>query len=236
MKQEIQFFIFIDAENISHNLLELVFDEILKYGVISGKRAYADWSNSAYKNWPEILDRLGVRPFQQFHYDTDETDKAIIMDIMEIVYSNENINGICLIGNDHIYGSIARRVREKGIYFLGIGTMQASKKFVDSCNSFIYLDNIAKEEEGTKKANVVKDSPKENKSDALRLIMKAVDDIDEESINLASLANMLKKLDPAFDSRTYGFKKLIDLVRSFKSKIVVEPDDRVPPVYYVKKK
>ena len=139
MDNETQFYLFIDSENISFNLIEPVFNEILKYGIISGKRAYADWSNPAYKNWPEVLDKYGIRPFQQFHYDSDETDKAIIMDIMEVVYSNKNITGICIIGNDHIYGSVARRVREKGLFFLGIGT-----KSIKNCRRLqqLHLDNI----------------------------------------------------------------------------------------------
>ena len=239
LEKELQFFMFIDAENISYNIVEPIFDEILKYGIISGKRAYADWSNKAYKKWPEMLDKLGIRPFQQFHYDTDETDKAIIMDIMEVVFSNENINGICLVGNDHIYGSIARRVRERGLFFLGIGTKQASKKFVDSCNSFIYLDNIEKGIQSEKKEKTTKskkEAERESIPNPLNLVLKAIDDIDEENIQLGTLGNMLKKIDPAFDSRTYGYKKLVDLIRSFEDRITLTLDGRIPPVYYVKKK
>ncbi len=234
MNQELQFFIFIDAENISYNLVEPVFDEILKYGMVSGKRAYADWSNPAYKNWPGVLDKFGIRPYQQFHYDTDETDKAIIMDIMEVVYSSGNINGICLIGNDHIYGSVARRVRERGLYFLGIGTSIAATKFVDSCNSFIYLDNISADAEDEEKSLGAVSGHKDVIG-VLRLILKAMEETDDETVPLASLANTLKKLDPAFDSRTYGYKKFIDLVRSFGDILAVEPNDRIPPVYYVRK-
>ena len=142
MSHDMQFYVFIDAENISYNLIDPLFNEIIKYGILSGKRAYADWSNPAYKNWPDTLDKFGIRPYQQFHYDTDETDKAIIMDILEVVYSNPRITGICIIANDHIYGSIARRIRERGLYILGIGTRMASRKFVDACNNFIYIDNI----------------------------------------------------------------------------------------------
>jgi hypothetical protein len=237
MTRDIQFFTFIDAENITYKHLEPVFTEILKYGIISGKRAYADWSNPAYKNWPEFLDKLGIRPFQQFHYDADETDKAIIMDILEVVYSNENINGICLIGNDHIYGSIARRVREKGLFFLGIGTEKASQKFVDSCNNFIYINNIASDEINAgdeKKSSKSKERSQRKK--LVQLIMKAMDDIEEENVHLSTLSNMLKKMDPAFDSRTYGYKKFMDLISSLGDIITLETDDRKPPVYYVKKK
>jgi len=226
---ETQFYLFIDSENISFNLIEPVFNEILKYGIISGKRAYADWSNPAYKNWPEVLDKYGIRPFQQFHYDSDETDKAIIMDIMEVVYSNKNITGICIIGNDHIYGSVARRVREKGLYFLGIGTKKASKKFVDACNSFIYLDNIKTEEALDKTPHQVQ----KEAENAEPIMHKAISEIDEDYFTLAALGNMLKKLDPAFDPRTYGYKKLIDLVSSMKKIVSVKTDNMKPPVHYI---
>jgi hypothetical protein len=231
MTTEIQFFVFIDAENINQKQIDPIFIEIIKYGVISGKRAYADWSNSIYKNWPPILDKHGIRPFQQFHYDKDETDKAIIMDVMEIVYSNENITGICIIGNDHIYGSIARRVREKGLYFLGIGTKDASKKFVDSCNNFIYIDNIEKPKSKIKQEENISIS-----SDLKKLINKALAEIEDDDINLAYFGHMLKKLDPSFDPRTYGFNKLLDLVSSLTDLLSIHHDERIPPIYFLKSK
>jgi hypothetical protein len=49
MDTEKQFYIFIDAENINQAIVAPVFNEIIKYGTISGKRAYADWSNPIYK-------------------------------------------------------------------------------------------------------------------------------------------------------------------------------------------
>ncbi len=228
MSNDLQFYVFIDAENISYNLVEPLFDEIIKYGIISGKRAYADWSNPIYKNWPGTLDKFGIRPYQQFHYDEDETDKAIIMDIMETVYSSHKINGICIIANDHIYGSIARRIRERGLYILGIGTRQASRKFVDSCNNFVYIDNI--------KTKNIENTQQEEQGKELgleQLLIKAIKDINEEKIHLGMLGNMLKKINPAFDPRTYGHSKLITLLQSFSEIFEVKPDNRNPPVYYI---
>ncbi len=228
MSNDMQFYVFIDAENISYHLIEPLFEEIIKYGIISGKRAYADWSNPIYKNWPATLDKFGIRPYQQFHYDEDETDKAIIMDIMETVYSSHKINGICIIANDHIYGSIARRIRERGLYILGIGTRQASRKFVDSCNNFVYIDNIkTTSDTGTQQEEPEKEIGLE------QLLIKAIKDINEEKIHLGTLGNMLKKINPAFDPRTYGHSKLITLLQSFDDIFSVKHDNRIPPVYYI---
>jgi hypothetical protein len=176
------------------------------------------------------LDKYGIRPYQQFHYDKDETDKAIIMDVMEIVYTNSNIDGICIIGDDHIYGSVARRIREKGLYVLGIGTKNAATKFVDSCNSFVYLDNIE-----MKESELVPEKVETGKNEVDKLIIRAMNDVDDEIISLGSLGYILKKIDPAFDSRTYGYKKLLDLVKSLTKIITVTKDERIPPVYYVSK-
>ncbi len=226
MSHDMQFYVFIDAENISYNLIDPLFNEIIKYGILSGKRAYADWSNPAYKNWPDTLDKFGIRPYQQFHYDTDETDKAIIMDILEVVYSNPRITGICIIANDHIYGSIARRIRERGLYILGIGTRMASRKFVDACNNFIYIDNIT----ATKSEPLPQESGKEMALE--QLLIKAFRDVNEEKVHLGAFGNMLKKINPAFDPRTYGHAKLLSLLQSFKDLFSVSADNRTPPVYY----
>lgn len=228
MSNERQFYVFIDAENISYNFIEPLFNEIIKYGIISGKRAYADWSNPIYKNWPATLDRFGIRPYQQFHYDEDETDKAIIMDIMETVYSSNKISAICIIANDHIYGSIARRIRERGLYILGIGTRQASRKFVDSCNSFVYVDNIK-----TKDIDMPPVAEQSKEYELESLLIKSYKNIDEEKVNLSEFGNMLKKINPAFDPRTYGHQKLLPLLQSFSDIFEIKADSRTPPVYYV---
>jgi len=231
MINETQFYVFWDAENISYTNVDQIFSEILKYGIISGKRAYADWSNKAYKNWKPILDKYGIRPYQQFHYDQDETDKAIIMDIMEVVYSNTNINGICIIANDHIYGSIARRVRERGLYALGLGNENAHNKFVDACNSFININILETERIEKPKKDTVVDV--EGKDEIIKIFKKAIKEIDEDIINLATLGNMLKKQNPAFDPRSYGFKKLIDLAKSLDKYIIVKTDEKKPPTHYI---
>lgn len=227
MSSELQFHVFIDAENISYNLVEPLFNEIIKYGTISGKRAYADWSNPAYKNWPSVLDKYGIRPYQKFHYDEDETDKAIIMDILETVYSNNSIKGICIIANDHIYGSVARRIREKGLYILGIGTRQASRKLVDACNNFVYIDNI-----NTKPVTIQIEPTKEDELETL--LIKAFNEINEERVHLGILGSILKKLNPAFDPRTYGHTNLSSLIKSFNDVFEVTSDKHIPPVYFVR--
>ncbi len=71
----------------------------------------------------------------------------------------------------------------------------------------------------------------EDPQKAYALVIKAFEDIDEESINLGQLGNMLKRIDPAFDPRTYGFKKLIDLIKYFGEQIVVTSTGSIPPSY-----
>ena len=72
-----------------------------KYGLVTIRRIYGDWTAQSMKGWKEVLHVYAIQPFQQFRYTIGKnaTDSAMIIDAMDIFYSGV-VNGFCLVSSD----------------------------------------------------------------------------------------------------------------------------------------
>lgn len=135
------FAIFIDGDNISCNHYENVLSEVRSYGEIHETRVYADWTEPNMKSWKEKLLKIPAVEFQAFRFGPNATDNRIIMDAVEMIFLNPNINAFCIASTDSDYLFLARRLRARGKYVLGIGGANAKKEWRESCNKFVKLEN-----------------------------------------------------------------------------------------------
>ena len=94
--------VLIDADNAQPSIVDDLLAEIANYGIASVKRIYGDWTSPGLKSWKEVLLQHSIQPMQQFAYTKGKnaTDSALIIDAMDLLYTN-NFNGFYLItGND----------------------------------------------------------------------------------------------------------------------------------------
>ena len=211
----------IDGDNAQPSLLERMLAEAGKYGVVAIRRIYGDWTKPEMKGWQKSLNVYAIQPIQQFRYTTGKnaTDSAMIIDAMDILNS-DLVDGFCIVSSDSDYTRLATRIREEGIFVLGIGKQLTPKAFVNACNVFIYTENLMPKEtpgRGRKGRRTPSKSEKPKKVDPLPLIKGAFDMAIQEDgwANLATMGFYLHQLDPGFDPRTYGFKQLSQLIKSY---------------------
>ena len=112
----------IDGDNAQASLMNKMIAEVGKYGSIIIRRIYGDWTTSNMGGWKDNLQTHAVQPIQQFRYTIGKnaTDSAMIIDAMDILYSGE-VEGFCLVSSDSDYTRLATRIREKGIFVMGMG-------------------------------------------------------------------------------------------------------------------
>jgi uncharacterized protein (TIGR00288 family) len=242
--------ILVDGDNAQSKLLKPILEEVSKYGKVTVRRIYGDWTMPQMKSWKEILNDLSFNPIQKFAYTTgkNSTDSSMIIDAMDILH-DQIVDGFCIVSSDSDYTGLAKRIREEGIFVMGIGEKRTPNAFVQSCEVFTYCENIAEEvpvqEQSPKNTQVTKKrtSPKAKKltkeveevkvtrvknypSVKMSLINKAYDlSVNEEEATLiAIIGGNLRKIDPSFDSRTYGFKNLTQLFSSLKEYEVINQE------------
>ena len=89
-----RFALLIDADNVSARYIKPILDELSKYGTVTVKRIYGDWTLSLHSKWKDALLENSIMPIQQFGYTQGKnaTDSAMIIDAMDLLYG-ENLDG-----------------------------------------------------------------------------------------------------------------------------------------------
>lgn len=121
-QNERRFAVLIDADNVSPKYIKYILDEVSDIGIATYKRIYGDWTDNEKRAWKNVLLDWSVNPIQQYSYTTGKnaTDSAMIIDAMDILYSG-NVDGFCLVSSDSDFTKLAQRLREAGMFVMGIG-------------------------------------------------------------------------------------------------------------------
>jgi len=208
----------IDGDNAQPSLLPQMLMEAARYGQVTVRRIYGDWTRGSMNSWKDILNYHAFQPVQQFRYTVGKnaTDSAMIIDAMDILHSGV-VDGFCLVSSDSDYTRLATRIRETGIFVMGIGEKKTPKPFVNACDVFVYTENLLpeKKKQATEKRSHHK--PK-SEADPMPLLEQAFDMAVQEDgwARLDAIGSALYQLDPGFDPRTYGYRQLSRLIRSLK--------------------
>ena len=141
MATEKKIAILIDGDNAESGLIEQCISEAGRFGRVTVKRIYADWTDNRMKSWKEQLNKFAVRPIQKFAYTTakNSTDTALIIEAMDLLHS-KLIDGICIVSSDSDYTGLAHRIREEGMFIMGIGKSHTPEAFVKACESFTFSE------------------------------------------------------------------------------------------------
>ena len=225
--------ILIDGDNAQPKLLKETIEEVSKYGKATIRRIYGDWTSQAMNSWKALINQHSINPIQKFSYTTgkNSTDGALIIDAMDILHS-KNVEGFCIVSSDSDYTGLAKRIREEGLFVMGIGEKKTPESFVQSCDIFTFTENITpkivevKEPEittnrvgVTSKSKTPKVTPKSKKKNSIlsdkdnKTISRAFDiSTDENEIAyISTVGANIRKIDPSFDTRTYNFATLSKL-------------------------
>lgn len=218
--------VLIDGDNAQSSLLPQMLVEAGRHGQVTVRRIYGDWTTNSMNSWKETLNFHAFQPIQQFRYTIGKnaTDSAMIIDAMDLLHSGV-VDGFCLVSSDSDYTRLATRIRETGIFVMGIGEKKTPKPFVNACDLFVYTENIVAEKKATQqkqshakrtnKAKSEKDEP-----DPMPILSQAFEmAVGQDGwAPLAGMGQALYQLDPGFDPRTYGHKQLSRMIAGLKER------------------
>lgn len=237
-----RFAVLIDADNVPPKKVALMIEEITKYGTPTFKRIYGDWTKPQLNPWKEVLLENSITPIQQYSYTKGKnaSDSAMIIDAMDILYTG-NVEGFCIISSDSDFTRLASRLREAGMFVIGIGEKKTLPAFISACEKFIYLEILGDEDDMIIETNEVEPfTHKKNKTSdqskktlkkidhhLIKMITNSIHDLDDQNgwVYLGDLGNLMIKKFPDFDPRNYGVGKLKSLIEKMDKKFELLVED-----------
>ena len=228
---EKRFALLIDADNVSAKYIKPIMDELSKYGTVTYKRIYGDWTLTMHAKWKDALLENSITPIQQFGYTQGKnaTDSAMIIDAMDILYTH-SVDGFCIVSSDSDFTRLAARIRESGLTVIGMGEKKTPTPFRKACDIFTTLELLVGEHGG--KGNRAKTDANGGQSGhtlGKDEVEQAVVDIITDNQNngkatgLGEVGSRLLKRYPDFDVRSYGTNLLSKLLGEF-SRVKITKD------------
>ncbi len=207
--------VLIDADNTSPKHVADILDELAQFGRASVKRAYGDWTTPQLSGWKSALNEHAIVPVQQFAYTTGKnaTDSALIIDAMDLLYSG-NVDAFAIVSSDSDFTRLATRLRESGKTVYGLGLRKTPMSLRTAVDRFIYLELLG---DDAATASAAEPAPESAPLPKLQSIMtKAVNRAaqDDGWAHLGAVGSQLRAADASFDTRLYGFDRLITLVQA----------------------
>jgi len=237
--------VLIDGDNAQSSLLPQMLVEAGRHGQVTVRRIYGDWTTSNMNSWKETLNYYAFQPIQQFRYTVGKnaTDSAMIIDAMDILHSGF-VDGFCLVSSDSDYTRLATRIRETGIFVMGIGEKKTPKAFVNACDLFVYTENLVVEKKAVQQKRIQssrtrKTGTEKDELDPMPVLSQAFEmAVGQDGwARLDVMGNAIYQVDPGFDPRTYGHKQLSRMLNKLKDRFEMRTQDiEGQLIFYVKMK
>lgn len=233
--------VFLDLENIALGAQDArfpqfdigkVFERLLIKGNIVVKKAYCDFDR--YKDFKRPLHEAAFELIEIPHLrqsGKNSADIRMVVDALDLCYTNDRVNAFAIISGDSDFSPLVSKLRENGKTVIGIGVKNSSSDlFINNCDEFIYYDDLVRvaspAKSKTRNASSTASGPKTSAAEpkrpdpakALDLVMATVNAlIDERGADDIIWASMvkqaIKRQNPGFNERAYGFGGFSDLLR-----------------------
>lgn len=209
--------VLVDADNVSHSRMGAVLTEVARFGTASVKRVYGDFTKPSLSSWKPVAREHVIQPIQQFANTVGKnaTDSALIIDAMDLLYTSR-FDAFCIVSSDSDFTRLVSRIREEGVAVYGFGERKTPEAFRNACDRFIYLDVLEEPATDDAPAARTRVAPAKLRGDTklvagLRQVITTASDEDGWA-SLGAVGKLMRKQQPDFDSRNWGYAKLSDLL------------------------
>lgn len=236
--------VLIDCDNARPSAIGGVIAEAAKYGGVTVRRGYGDWTTKEMAQWKKECHANSIQPIQQFRYTKGKnaTDSALIIDAMDLLHGGR-VEGFCIVSSDSDFTRLATRIREQGMFVMGVGKSQTPKPFVQACVVFAREDDLVQDstqgddvrrpQQGGETTRIVEETTEGNEKSEESdgdvsvppewppIVQQAIAKLEEGEenggngwVSLSGVANYIRNVRSSFDTRTYGAKNLSTLVKT----------------------
>lgn len=198
--------LFVDLENCGAKIgtLNDVIEKVkIRGDILIGKvYGYTD----KYSDLKEVLlsNTFNVVPSIRFgRNQKNNLDIQLVLDALDVAFTNHLIDSFCIVSGDSDYVPLVGKLKSMGKFVLGISRSEAaSSVFINACNEFQFLESVS---QGKSSGRSQKDEPLTlaQLNELIRTILE--EQADENEILASELKNILLRLRPDFNEKSFGF-------------------------------
>ena len=246
--------VFLDLENIARGALDAhyppfdiqkVLERLLLKGHIVVKKAYCDFDR--YKAFKKDLHESAFELIEIPHRHLsgkNSADIRMVVDALDLCYTKGHVDTFVILSGDSDFSPLVSKLRENAKTVIGVGVKSSSADlFINNCDQFIYYDDLVRTEasKARQRSKVVASAPKTEQADpkgpslekALDLIVETLEALsdergEDERIWGSMIKQAIKRLNPGFNERAYGFRSFNDLLLEAqkRSLLKLQPDEK----------
>jgi len=208
MNDKTRFAVFVDLENAGgkDSMLNNIIEKVKIRGDILIGRVYGYTDN--HSSIKEVLLSNTFTASPSIRYGANQKnhlDIELVIDALEIAYSNQLIDSFCIVSGDSDYTPLVGKLKSMGKFVLGISRSEcASSVFINACNEFVFLESVSKPRPKSKERADERDGGEAQELNR-HIVTILEDQADSDGFLYASeLKDILVRLRPDFNEKNYG--------------------------------
>lgn len=224
--------VLVDCDNTAPEVLEHALRVVAQFGRVVLRRGYGNHSTLANK-WQEALVRLAFTPCLQFQYAAGKntSDIALALDALEAMF-DRRADTFCLVTSDSDFAYLCRKLRERGAQVVIVGEAKSPAALRNASDQFFEWARPVPPGNGSALVSPATEMPAADVTAAAkpelpkpvpkrrpRFVAEAVElmaaDTSDGKVHFGALGQYLKRTDPAFSPKIYGFSGLLEMVRTY---------------------
>lgn len=242
--------VFLDLENIALGAREAHYDRfdirkvlerLLLKGHIVVKKAYCDFDR--YKEFKRDLHEAAFELIEIPHIrqsGKNSADIRMVVDALDLCYTKGHVDTFVIISGDSDFSPLVSKLRENAKTVIGVGVKKStSDLFLNNCDEFLYYDDMVREESSKARqkppARGAAAKPTEGEvkalpfEDAFKQVTQTIEALagergEDEPIWGSMIKQTIRRRNPGFNERAYGFRSFKDLLREAQKRGLLKLD------------
>jgi hypothetical protein len=208
--------------------VQAVLEFAASFGPIAINRAYCNWQ--FYGRYRNALLQGAVELIQLFPPGSSAKNGADIklsLDAAEDIVRLDHIGTVVIVGGDSDFMPLSQKIKAAGRTLVGVGTRRSTNRhWAKSCHEFRFYENLVGVNEAVPAAEqpdapVVAVDPKQAAFDTVkRAIQLLADSKGDPWVNKAAIWHMVKRLDPTFDPKEFGYTPFSAMLKAMEGGMV----------------
>ncbi len=214
--------IFVDLENCGAKVatLNTIIEKVkIRGDILLGKvygytDQYADLKEVLLSNTFNVVPSLRYGRNQK-----NNLDIQLVIDALDVAFKNELIDSFCIVSGDSDYTPLVGKLKSMGKFVLGISRSEAASGiFINACNEFQFLESVTQSKAPGFKPSGGMDESLDD-AELNKLIQTVLEEqVDEGEILASELKNVLLRLRPDFNEKSFGFSTFGKLLTALEQK------------------